>query len=165
MRAVVSDTGPLHYLVLIEQADILPRLFTTVFVPTAVRAELNHAETPGPVRQWLATERPWLVVRSAPATQDPTLLSLDDGERAAISLAAAMNAELLLMDDRAGVAVARARGLAATGTLGVLVLAARQGLLDLGSAVARLKATNFRYRLEFLDSLLARERHEPTGEA
>jgi predicted nucleic acid-binding protein len=44
---VVSHTGPLHYLVLIGDIVLLPQLFETVFVPEAVRAELNHARTDG----------------------------------------------------------------------------------------------------------------------
>jgi predicted nucleic acid-binding protein len=55
--------------------------------------------------------------------------ALDDGERAAIALAVAIGAELILMDDRAGVAVAYQKGLTVTGTLGVLDLAARRGLI------------------------------------
>ncbi len=54
MRVVVADTGPLNYLVLIGHVSVLPVLFETVFVPEAVRAELDHPETPPPVRAWIA---------------------------------------------------------------------------------------------------------------
>jgi len=37
MRTVIADTGPLNYLILIEAASILPRLFATVLFPTAVK--------------------------------------------------------------------------------------------------------------------------------
>jgi predicted nucleic acid-binding protein len=67
-----------------------------------------------------------------------------------------------MMDDRAGVAVAYLHGLAVTGTLGVLDLAARRGLIDLATAVARLKATNFRYPPEIIESLLAQHRENKT---
>jgi predicted nucleic acid-binding protein len=60
------------------------------------------------------------------------------------------------MDDRAGVAVARSKGLTVAGTLGVLELAADRGLIDITTAVFRLKGTNFRYRPELLDALVAR---------
>ena len=60
----------------------------------------------------------------------------------------------MLMDDRAGVAVARAQGLAVVGTIGILDLAGRRKLIDIGDAVARLKTTNFRYRPGLLDALL-----------
>ena len=42
MSAVVADTGPLHYLVLIEVIDILPRLFGRVLIPEIVGAELSR---------------------------------------------------------------------------------------------------------------------------
>jgi len=72
--------------------------------------------------------------------------SSDEGERAVIALALTVKADLVLMDDRDGVDVARRRGLAVTGTLGVLDLAARRGLIDLAAAFERLKATTFYYR-------------------
>jgi len=40
------------------------------------------------------------------------------------------------------------------GTLGVLALAARRGLVDLADAFARLKRTKFRYRPTIMDALL-----------
>ena len=80
---------------------------------------------------------------------------MDQGERAAIVLAAAIGADLILMDDRSGVGVAHRRGIAVTGTLGVLDLAARRGLIDLASAFDRLKATNFRYSPEIMEALLS----------
>ncbi len=87
---------------------------------------------------------------------DPDLISLDEGEADAIILALSLHAELVLMDDRAGVAAARSKGLTVAGTLGILDVAASRGLIDIAVAVSRLKATNFRYRSELLDALIAR---------
>jgi predicted nucleic acid-binding protein len=72
------------------------------------------------------------------------------GQRAAIALA------LAVKDDREGVGIALCRGLVVTGTLGVLDLAARRGLIDLAAAFERLKTTAFYYRQGLLDALLAR---------
>ena len=47
-------------------------------------------------------------------------------------------------------------GFAVTGTLGILDLAARRGLIRLKEVVERLKATSFRCRSDVLDALLAR---------
>ena len=69
-----------------------------------------------------------------------------------------MKAELVLMDDQEGAAVARREGLVVTGTLGVLDLAARRGMIDLAEAFTRLKATSFYYRQGLLDALLAQHR-------
>jgi predicted nucleic acid-binding protein len=85
---------------------------------------------------------------------------LDEGERAAIELADAIDAALILMDDREGVAFARAQDFVVTGTLGVLDLAAQRGLIDLGSAFARLQTTSFHYRQGLLDALLSRQPEE-----
>jgi predicted nucleic acid-binding protein len=45
---------------------------------------------------------------------DLAVAKLDEGERAAIALALAVKAELVLIDDREGVGIARGRGLAVT---------------------------------------------------
>jgi predicted nucleic acid-binding protein len=157
VRAIVADTGPLHYLLLTGYIDLLPRLFGEVVVPEAVAAELRHPRAPSAVSAWAAAPPTWLTVRPDPA-EDPTLLPLDPGERAAIALAAEIGAALLLVDDRAGTAAARARGFAAIGTIGILDLAARRGLLDLVAAVSALRATNFHYPPALFDALLAEGR-------
>jgi predicted nucleic acid-binding protein len=48
---VVADTSPLNYLILIDQADLLPSLFGEVLLPHAVHRELQHPKTPERVRQ------------------------------------------------------------------------------------------------------------------
>jgi predicted nucleic acid-binding protein len=128
MRLVVADTGPLNYLVQIEAIDMLPRLFEQILVPTAVYDELAHADAPPSVRTFVARMPAWLEVRPNPDhnDDDAAASTLDEGERAAIALATSIGADLILMDDRAGVAVACRRGLTVTGTLGVLDLAARK---------------------------------------
>src|SRR2546430_130468 len=126
MRLGVADTGPLNYLGLIGAIHPLPQLFETVPVPQVVCDQLRHPLAPGALRAWAAQARAWLDVRPAPdaANDDPAWRTLDAGERAALALARALNADLVPMDDRAGVAVAHQLGFAVTGTLGVLDLAA-----------------------------------------
>ena len=91
------------------------------------------------------------------AVDDPALLSLGAGERAAIALAMSLPADLILIDERKGTTAALSKDLDVTGTLGVLDLAARRGLGDLADAWARLKRTNFRYRQELFDALLRKQ--------
>jgi predicted nucleic acid-binding protein len=157
MRRVVADTGPLHYLVLTGDIELLPKLFEHVLVPRMVRDELADAEAPPAVRDWIAHAPGWLDIQlDRPGDDDVVVAKLDEGERAAIALALTVKADLVLMDDRDGVGVARRHSLAVTGTLGVLDLAARRGLIDLAAAFERLKATTFYYRQGLLDALLAR---------
>ena len=146
----------MHYLVLIGEIGIMAVLTNEVLIPPEVYHELDRPRTPAPVRAWIAAPPSWLRVQpSAPADPDPGLARLDPGERAAIALAISVGADAVLVDDRAGVAAARAHGLQAIGTLGLLQRAARRGLLDLPNALARLVATNFHVRQELLDTLLA----------
>jgi predicted nucleic acid-binding protein len=154
MTVVIADTGPINYLLQIDASDLLPALFDTIHVPLEVATELNHPLAPAPVRAWIGTPPHWLTIARVPPPQVDFLPRLDLGERAAIALAERLRARLILMDDRAGVTAAAARNLPAVGTLGVLFRAADRGLIDLPSAIVRLKATNFRVRPEILDKLL-----------
>ena len=155
MPTVVADAGPLHYLVLIETEAVLPRLFGRVLIPEMVAAELNRPATPARVRQWLVQNPNWLERQPGSPTQGSPSRTRDAGERAAIELAQTVGATLLLIDDRAGDDAAQARGLKTIGTLGILVQAAQLGLVELEGAFAKLRKTNFRYRPELLDALLA----------
>ena len=130
-------------------------LYGGVIVPTVVHGELLHPAAPEAVQGWAAAPPAWLTVTPAPESEDPRLRKLDAGEAAAIVLALALAADLVLMDERAGVAAARARALNVIGTIGVLDQAARTGLIDIAEALTRLKGTNFRHRPGLLESLLA----------
>jgi predicted nucleic acid-binding protein len=102
----------------------------------------------------------WLEILAAPVatSEDSSLQALDSGERTAIILAESMRADLLLIDDRAGAILAQRRGLAVTGTLGVLDLASQAGLLRLHDTFVRLQKTNFRYPPSLMETLLEEER-------
>ena len=71
---------------------------------------------------------------------DPALLPLGAGERAAIALALSLKADLILIDERR---------------------AARRNLVDLADSFARLKRTNFRYRQQILDALSNQQSRQP----
>lgn len=141
---VVADSGPLHYLLLLEHIELLERFYGEVIVPDAVATELAASSAPSGVRDWITQPPPWLrIVAVEPRDIDDVVDDLDLGERAAIALAARMKANLLLIDEAAGRAAAKRRNLRVTGTLGVLRAGAEQGLVDVPSLVERIKATNF----------------------
>jgi predicted nucleic acid-binding protein len=97
----------------------------------------------------------WAKVLTAPECDDPVLGKLDPGETLGLSL----KADLILIDERKGTAVALTKGFEVTGTLGVLDLAATRGLVNLRDALARLTRTNFRYRPELIAALLAKHQN------
>jgi len=88
---------------------------------------------------------------------DSALAHLDAGEREAISLASELQAILLLMDERDGVAIARHRGLRVVGTLAALDLAAAHGLVDLKTMFERLRSTTFRSPVRLMLSMLEQD--------
>jgi predicted nucleic acid-binding protein len=148
---------------LVDAIDLLSRLFTTVLVPRLVRDEISRASTPPLVRDCIANPPPWLQIVPTASPETLPFPKLDIGERAALAMA--RHADVILMDDRRGVAVAQAHGLVSIGTLGLLDQAAVRGLIDFAAAAARLTMTNFRYPPELLDALLARHREGNPGHA
>jgi predicted nucleic acid-binding protein len=147
---VVADTGPLRYLVVIQAIEILPLLYERVVIPQAVLTELQHPRSPQEVRAWLAVPPAWVEIGQP--RQRTQLARLGPGEQDAIRLAEELRADLVLMDDEDGRIEAERRALTVVGTLGVLERAAERGLLDLPSALTRLRATNF-----FVDDALIQE--------
>jgi predicted nucleic acid-binding protein len=156
MPIVISDASPLHYLVLVGEAEVLHRLYGQVLVPLAVIEELQRGRTPTAVRSWVSDPPSWLeiVKRGLVVASGLGLELLGDGEREAIALALNQHADMLLMDDREGVEKARSLGLTVTGTLGVLQRAAERRLLDLPQVIMRLQSTNFRASPEVIRALL-----------
>ena len=96
---VVSDTSPINYLLLIDQIDLLPRLFQQVIIPDVVRDEMLAPSAPPVLQQWIANPPLWLVVQTVSGV-DATLNALDPGEQAAITLAQTLPADLLIIDER-----------------------------------------------------------------
>ncbi len=174
--AIVCDTSPLSYLVLIGEVEVLHELYGEVWVPPAVEEELLHPEGPPEVRERIGLEPEWLKVKSISETStsktSPSgdLLSelsgetaelvrdLDWGERAAIQLAMGSETSLLVIDERDGRRVAKELSIPITGTIGVLDLAGEEGLVGVRSAVDRLRETSFRASPELYQWLLERHR-------
>jgi predicted nucleic acid-binding protein len=152
---VVADTAPLHYLVLIGAADVLPALYNRIVTPRTVVEELSEPRAPNAVKSWIAHPPAWLEVRLDPPF-DPTLALLDPGERAAIALAQSLNAGRLLIDDWDGRAEAERRHLLVTGTLGILAKAHQHQLVDFEAALARLIQTNFYVSAQLIDLMRRR---------
>jgi predicted nucleic acid-binding protein len=149
---VVADSGPLHYLILLEHVDLLRRFYGHVLVPENVASELSATAAPDIVRAWITKAPQWFEVRPVPFADVARITDdLDLGERAAIALAETVHADLLLIDEAAGRAEAKRRQLRVTGTLGVLRSAAEHGLLNVPEMLARLESTTF-----YLDEALVR---------
>jgi len=141
---VVADSGPRHYLILLEHVELLQRFYGQVLMPEAVARELSNAGAPAVVREWMRKLPTWIDVRPVPPDAISMIMDdLDLGERAAIALAETAHADLLLIDEAAGRAEAKRRQLRVTGTLGVLRAGAEQGMVNVPDLLERIKATSF----------------------
>jgi predicted nucleic acid-binding protein len=152
---VVSYASPVCYLILIGEIEVLPKVFTQIWLPREVLNELLDDNAPSLVRTW-ANDPPAISISATPksgrSTTDNSMNRLHSGERAAILLAESIHAALILVDEKSARRVAAERGLRVSGSLGVLVEAANRGFLDLSSAINRLTKTSFRYSPSLLRS-------------
>lgn len=157
-RLVLSDASPLVALGRIDGLGWLHALFGQIAVPPIVRSEiLECGEWPGQnsLRQAFAVG--WLVVAESGA-DTPELPDLDEGEAACIRCALHHGGPaLILMDERAGRAVAMEHGLQVAGTAAVIGMAKQRGLI--GSARAAFEALllgDFRLSPEVIRTVLQR---------
>jgi predicted nucleic acid-binding protein len=149
---VVADASPLNYLIQISCEELLEKLYGRVFVPKAVIEELAHVRAPSVVASWLSRMPVWIEVRSVTVSEDVSLRRLGPGERAAITLAEEIRADLLLIDERDGRSEAKKRGILTIGTLGILLAAGKKGLTNPQKALERLIAeTTFRAGAEVIE--------------
>lgn len=150
---VVADTTPFNYLIQMRQAELLKELYGTVCLPDAVLQELRNTGAPPLVREWVERLPNWICAHTPTGTGDPELQALDEGERQAIVLALELGADLLLVDERSARRVAVRRGLAVSGTLGVLRDGARRGKIDFMQSVAVLRSLGFRVTNDLVEDI------------
>jgi predicted nucleic acid-binding protein len=153
---VVSDAGPLHYLILIDCAHVLPALFSHIIVPFCVQQELLHSSTPELVKKWVLSPPAWIEI--VPVTNARMIHGLHKGESEALQLALQMKASRILIDDLDGPTAARRLGLNVVGTIGVLERAAEKGIVQLQTALDNLRQTSFFASEELFTRALERAR-------
>ena len=128
---VISDTTPISELTKVGYLDLLPKLFGTVVTPQGVFDELTTGQHPAAE---IVRDLSWLNVVAIENRQAVAELQqmgkLDLGESEAIALAEEIGADRLLIDEKAARRVAKTRNLPLIGTMGVLLLAKRQGYLE-----------------------------------
>jgi predicted nucleic acid-binding protein len=59
---VVADASPINYLILIEDIDILSKMYGRVVIPHAVYEELLRPSAPEVVRNWIGQMPSWLEI-------------------------------------------------------------------------------------------------------
>jgi predicted nucleic acid-binding protein len=157
-RLVLSDASPLIGLSVVDGLPWLPALFGKVWIPQEVHDEvLSGQVSRGEAAIRSALKSKWLGVWKA-AVGDTPLPHLDEGESACIRIALTRRGDaLLLIDERAGRAVAQEHGIRVAGTAAVIGMAKQRGLIKSAKTVfATLHASDFRISAEVIRTVLAR---------
>lgn len=156
VRKVVIDSSPLIGLALVGGLDWLPKLFGQVFLPETVKQEvLPGKDAPGENAIAQAIDEGWVTVWPDPIS--PQLdIDLDAGETDCINIGLTNPDQfLLIMDERAGRAVAKEKGLRVIGTAAIIGLAKKHGLISSVRAVFEvLHGSDFRISAAVINQVL-----------
>ena len=155
---VLSDASPLIGLARVGGLPWLQALFGVVWVQQEVWREVLPGTGLPDEPALRAAHEQGVLQLCGPTPASPLLADLDEGETACIRHALAdREAALLLMDERAGRAIAVEHGLRVAGTAAVIGMARQRGLLPSAKAVfARLHASDFRISAAVITTILRR---------
>lgn len=155
-EVVFVDTSPLIFLANARRLELL-RVFEplSIAVPQAVFDEITRGSRGDPAAEAVATA-PWLVRVANPEIPNAVAIwDLGAGESAVLA-AALEHGSRVVLDDLAGRRCARALGLPVSGTIGVVVEAARRGLVYNPRAVMlELRTAGMWLSDSFLDAALS----------
>ncbi len=157
---IICDTSPLCYLILIQQIEILPKLFGHVVIPIAVHEELMAEGADYEIQTWISQPHQWLEIQTLrnPLLNLPS--KLGSGECEAIALAVELSADLVIIDDWEARQTALNLGLTVTGLLGILYRAGINDLLDFPKVLTQLQKTTFRASNQLIENFLERYQKE-----
>lgn len=154
-RTIVGDSSPLIALALVDQLDILRRLYQRVIIPQAVWEEItvDGKGLPGAAE---VGALPWVeVLLPEPSQVQPLTILVDRGEAQAIALALAHAGSTVLLDDAQARRVAERVGVNRIGTLGVLRRAKKLGYVPaIKPLVLKLQANGIYMRQALVDAIL-----------
>ncbi|HRJ54392.1 MAG TPA: DUF3368 domain-containing protein [Candidatus Thiothrix moscowensis] len=151
---IVADASPLVALAICDCLDVLEQLFNEVKVSQTVYEEVTIGNKPGSDK--LAA---YLQGKIVGLNLDNYIIggdSLDKGELTSIALYKHLQADYLLIDEKAGRKVAKLNHVKIIGSLGVLIEAKRKGIIpSLKPHVEILRLSKAHFSDDLLDYALA----------
>ena len=142
---IISDTTVISNLSQIDELDLLKTLYSEVIIPKSVRAELQTLIDGNTIPEEILIPE-WLVIKAPINTSKvgELLNTLDLGESEAIALSLELKADYLLIDEKQGRLVAVENNIKVIGTLGILLEAKNQKLINsVKDKMDQLKAIGF----------------------
>jgi predicted nucleic acid-binding protein len=144
-RVIITDTSCFSLLFKLNALDLLNQLFAEVITTPEVVAEFRH-QLPN-----------WVLIKQVvnKSLQKEFLDHVDPGEASAIALASEMPCDFIILDDAAARKFAEELGLTVKGTIGLLLIAKKSGLIPLLKPYFdSIQQTNFRIAQNILDRVL-----------
>lgn len=128
-KPVIANNTPLVALWELNSLFLLRELFTEVWIPQAVEDEFVATE---PIaRRAALNNAPYIKTVPLPHPQSAlAYVGLHQGEASVLALAEEYDARLVIIDEQKARGYAQQIGLPLTGTIGVLLLAKKEGLID-----------------------------------
>jgi predicted nucleic acid-binding protein len=130
-KVIVINTGPIIALIAATgNLDVLEKLFDRVIVTQEVKNEIcYHGESGFGVAEFLNAN--FLTIIKEPVNLSAMLKnSLDRGEASVIQYAINNNIDTVCIDEVAGRRIARLNELKLTGSIGVLIRAKKEGIIN-----------------------------------
>ncbi len=153
---VVSNSSPLIALAKIGKLHILKDLFGEIIIPKAVWYEVVVKGKGKPGAEEVERAE-WIKVREVEDILSVEILKgeIEIGEAEAIVLAKELNADLLIMDESIPRVIAESIGLRVVGSLAILYIAKKRGLIDedFDEIVKELKAKGVRFSDDVIERL------------
>lgn len=129
-EACVVNASPLIFLTRGGHLDLLAIFGGTVSVPQALADEIGRRGPADPTARALA-DTPWLdVIANESVPQQVVAWALGPGESSVLAVALARRGSRAVIDDLAGRRCAAALGVPVAGTLGIVLRARREGLIQ-----------------------------------
>ena len=161
-KPIISNNSPLVALFGLDRFFLLRELYTEVWIPEEVKAEFFGTERIS--RQQALNDAPWIKTVHLTDVEDISTYvrsGLDLGEAAVFALAEEHDAQFVIIDELKARHHAARIGLSFKGTVGVLLEAKEEGLIDvIKPLLIRLQANGIH-----LSELLINNALQDAGEA
>ncbi|OGF65713.1 MAG: hypothetical protein A2Y62_10400 [Candidatus Fischerbacteria bacterium RBG_13_37_8] len=126
---IIINTSPWIALTLCNQLDILPHMYSIIYMPEAVKREILAGGKLSVGAKELRAKR-WVKIAKIKDSNKITLLhELDQGEAEVIILAKEKGIDTVLIDEKIARMQAKILGLNVIGTIGLLLKAKNKGII------------------------------------
>ena len=124
---LIADSSSLIALSICNQLDLLEKLFENVQVPISVYNEIDIPDKPesGKIKEFLQEK----ISKADLSSYIISTLNLGKGELEAMALYKQVKADYLLTDDKQARKIAEYNKIKIVGSMGVLIMAKKQGLI------------------------------------